>query len=180
MKTRRGLRCIAILLVLMTAKLTFARDPEPSKKIRIAVQVAGYDPTLIDQVSRYIKDELRTLKDVSLVDDEPMVYLRVMVIENKSRLETTGYTLSALVSSTIEPAYLRNLVPDESQRGFLLRLYGTAEKLEDQWIVSSPASGLEETCRKMVATFYGTTSRQILHPRLTLGQVIYSPPPPTE
>lgn len=171
---QRGLSSIAILTLIATC--VFARDPQSAKKTPLAVQVSGYDPALIDLVSTYIKDELRSLKDVALVDDEPMVYLRVMVIENKSRSETTGYTLSALVSSTIESAYLRNIVPDESQRGFLLRLYGTAEKLQDQWIVSAPASGLEETCRNIVATFYRTSYQQIMKPRLTVGEVIYSPP----
>jgi len=153
---------------------TVAWEHESAKKTRVAIQVAGYDPALIVRVSAYLKDELRTFKDITLVDDEPGVYLRIMAIENKNRMETSGYTLSVLASSTIEPAYLRSSVPDEARRAFLLGLYRAAEKLSDQWIVSTPPSGLEDACRKIVATFYWGAYQQAVNPRTTVGQAVFA------
>ena len=174
MNPHRGLACAGLLLCLLTPNLTLARNPEAAKNTRVTVQVAGYDPVLIERVSAYLKNELRNLKGITLATDEPGLYLRIMVIENKNRFETSGYTLSVLASSTIEPNYLRTLVPDDARRAFLMGLYRTAEKLSDQWIVSTTPADLEDACRKIAATFYQGAYQQAINERLTVGQAVFA------
>ena len=162
-----------MLMILMTHP-SGGQDREPAKKTRLSIQVAGYDPALIDRVSACLKNEVRNIKGITLVDEEPGLYLRIMVIENKGRSETSGYTLAVLASSTIEQAYLRSSVSDEARRAFLVGLYRGAEKLSDQWIVSTPPNGLEDACRKVVATFHQGTYQQAIHQRLTVGQAVFA------
>lgn len=141
---------------------------------RVAVQVSGYDPALIDRVTSYLTREMRSLRAIKIVDTAPSQYLRIMVVENKGKGDSVGYTLSVLVSSTVQEDYLRTSVPDEARRAFLLKFYGNAEKLADYWIVSAPPKGLEEACAKIVATFNMDRLRQT---RQTLGEALYAAPP---
>jgi hypothetical protein len=140
---------------------------------RVTVLVSGYDTSLIEIVSGCLTQKLKSLNNITVVDTEPGYFLRVMVIENRSAGQDLGYTLSVVVTRTIENDVLRSSVPDEARRAFLLTLYGNVEKILDSWIVSAAHGDLEEACRKIIDTFYWSTLEQARNPRRRLGEVLY-------
>lgn len=163
------------MLVMLIFTQVFAREPHgPKTSVRVALQVSGYDPVLIDRVSAVLTNELRVLKGITVVDADPNLCLRIVVVENRIRFESAGYTLSVLASTTIPHDYLGPSVPDEARRAFLVRLYRDAEKVADHWIVSTPPGGLDEGCRKLVASFYQTTFLAATSHRPTVGEVVYA------
>jgi hypothetical protein len=140
---------------------------------RVTVLVSGYDTSLIDIVSGCLTQHLRSVKDITVVDAEPGYYLRVMVIENKTVAKSVGYTLSVVVTHTVQDEYLRNSVHDEGRLAFRLRLYGNVENIADSWIVSAPHDELDQVCRKIVDTFYWGALEQARNSRRRLGEVVY-------
>lgn len=141
---------------------------------RVTVLVSGYDTSLIDIVSSCLTQHLRSLKDITVVDAEPGYRLRVMVIENKTVAKSVGYTLSVVVTHTVQDEYLRNSVHDEARLAFLLRLYGNVESIADSWIVSASHEELDQVCQKIVETFYWGALEQARNSRRRLGEVVYS------
>ena len=135
--------------------------------------VSGYDTSLIEIVSSCLTQKLKSLSIVTVVDTEPGYYLRVMAIENKSPSKSLGYTLSVVVTRTVQDDYLRSSVPDEARLAFLLTLYGKVEKIVDSWIVSTAHDDLDHACNKIVDTFRWGTLEQARNPRKRLGEVVY-------
>jgi hypothetical protein len=140
---------------------------------RVAVLVSGHDTSLIEIVSSCLTRQLKSFNNVSVVDSEPGYYLRVMAIENRSAGKSLGYTLSVVVTRTVQDDYLRSSVPDEARLAFLLTLYGKVERIVDSWIVSAAHDDLDQACRRIVETFYWGTLEQGRNPRRRLGEVIY-------
>ena len=71
-------------------------------------------------------------------------------------------------------------MPDDAKRSFLLRLYGGAEKLADQWIVSAAPKNLESACQKVVDIFYYGKLQDLMEPRVRLGEATYGAITPQE
>jgi hypothetical protein len=147
--------------------------PAATWNARVTVLVSGYDTSLIEIVSACLTGKLKSLNNVTVVDTEPAYYLRVMVIENRAAGRNLGYTLSVVVTRTVQDDVLRSSVPDAARLAFLLTLYGNVEKIADSWIVSAAHDDLDEACHKIVDTFYWGTLEQARNPRRRLGEVVY-------
>jgi hypothetical protein len=161
--------------VAVLASLASGQAASPSKdRIRVAVQVSGYDPPLIEAVTASLVRNLRGFRDVAVVDNEADLHLRILVIENQNSVKSFGYTLSILASRTVPEDFLRSSVPVEARRAFLLRLYGNSETLADNWMAAAPPDGLEDACKKIIATFYWGAFQQVKNPRLSVGEAVYS------
>jgi hypothetical protein len=168
--------CCASLFCLLSQ--TGRAAPAEKLKSRVTPLVSGYDTALIEIVSSCLTQELKTFRDVSVVEAEPAYFLRVMVIENKAPAKSIGYTLSVVVTRTIEDQYLRQSVPDEARLAFLLRLYGKVETIADSWILTASPDELNRVCRKIVETFYWQVLAQARGSRRRLGEVVYDLAPP--
>jgi hypothetical protein len=69
------------------------------------------DSAIADQPFPIVTQELKSFRDINVVDAEPGYILRVMVVENKATAGSVGYTLSVLVTPTIQDDVLRTPSP---------------------------------------------------------------------
>lgn len=56
------------------------------------------DSAIADQPFPIVTQELKSFRDINVVDAEPGYILRVMVVENKATAASVGYTLSVVVT----------------------------------------------------------------------------------
>ncbi len=64
----------------------------------MTVAISGYDTSSIEMGSSCLTQQLKSFRDINVVDAEPGYILRVMVVENKATAASVGYTLSVVVT----------------------------------------------------------------------------------
>ena len=157
---------IRLALLTMVAVLSFQQPtiaqteqpmPEaPKFSARVHVKVSAPE-SIKDALTNLIHKELKALGDVIIADRNPNYHLTIMVIPNRTREETFGFTFSVLITRPLDANILSPLLLsdrlDEKEKGLLLYLSSRYEFIEKQSLLTSSRENIPATCHEIVEGF---------------------------
>jgi len=149
------MRFLAVLLLLLIPLSAFAEE----KKMFVSVVVTGDNK---DQISSYVKRELRELNDVELIPfGDYSIYIVCLEAENRNR-EPIGFTLSWVVTDTWEPweIVLRTLAECGPRSAYDEARTAVPVTLKQHIIQTIPMEDVKKACERLVAKF----DTQVLEP----------------
>jgi hypothetical protein len=143
---------IAILSCASTRHVSKPAPPEIAKSSRMPVKVAvSGDEGIKDSVTGYLKNDLKSLGDVDLVDNNFRFQLSVLAMETElAGFYKTGVVLSTVILIPFDNSVLYDKFrPEYKNEGLQLtsRLYLE----QDHWLNMGSPGDLEDLCKKIVA-----------------------------
>lgn len=120
----------------------------------VKLSVGGAE-SLKSQIQSYVARELRSLGDVTIVDERPNWVLRIMTFESQSvRGQSLGYTYSYVITSGVQTTYLDGYAKCDANTKEALRTVLTdAEKFQAFRIGTAGQGDLQNIAKKIVAEF---------------------------
>lgn len=155
---------VFVLLTTLILSPAIAEET-PTKAFRVAIEVTVPDDELQDRVAMYLRNELRSLGDVEVTDDNPDFKLFAMVTEMKS---STGgriaYVLGISITRFFPDGYVDSII--SAHLSNVREVAGKLEALaiyENQFI--SVAGAREADLIKTVTNSVARINAHILQPQ---------------
>ena len=122
---------------------------------RFRVQVAVSAPENIrGLITSYITRELRSLRDVEVVDEYPRWLIQVVAIEVSGKDGYKfGVSLSIAVLEKFDNSYLKSLMRETYKKDLVVSLTSNLYSLPDLWIRIGSHDDLRSICDGIVAGF---------------------------
>lgn len=161
---------VAIVGFLLGSSLPAAAASEFDHKVQLTVQCK--DEKVKAEVASFIQRELRSLKDVAIVDEGGRHEIDIMVVEIRTRGEVTaGYGVSVLVTSRF-PAkeYFKLPIFHLTEADRVKVEQGTKDlvTIELQHLLSCAKEDLRKVCEQTVVSI----DMKVLEPARRAGRVL--------
>jgi len=152
-----------LILFLGFPSLVFSQGITHPDTARVKLEVSAKEE-IKGEITSYFTRELRAIKDVTIVDDNPDWLISVVALENKvNDGVSTGFTLSAVILRPIKKnifewdmetaARKGKLTP--GQRTIIDTFISDGYHFESHLLRVGPTSDLKEMCQEIVADFDG-------------------------
>lgn len=150
------------LLLLLTSLLFFTPFKVFSQggddiKIRVHLSVSGSE-NIRGEVTSYLSRELRSLKNVALVDERPDIMLSVIAMESRSKGGyKTGIVFSVIVQQPFNDVLLYTVAAglNNKQIDFLIDATKDSYNILGHWIQTGSPDEVKELSQKLIADFDG-------------------------
>ncbi|MDJ0748282.1 MAG: hypothetical protein QNJ11_02300 [Woeseiaceae bacterium] len=155
---------VALALMFLAAISAFAQE-ETEPAFRIAYDVNVPDEDARERIGMYLRNELRSLGDVEITDENPDYKLFVMVMEmNSERGNRMAYILGISVASFFPDGYFNTVLDDRINNvGEVARRLEEVPVYEQQ--LMSLAGPEEAHLIQTVSNSIAQLNRHVLEPR---------------
>jgi hypothetical protein len=142
---------ILLLLTVLPAAISAQITQPIAFNGRVKLEVQSPTETLETLVSSYVSRELRALKDVAIVNQEPDWILKVSVlaVENNGNRKV-GNVLSFILLQHVDASILTTLFKPETAEAGTFMLRNTARFLNN-WLLAVNDDDLKKACEDIVA-----------------------------
>jgi len=177
---KRAIWALIVVILIFRLSTDLFGQELPKYSARVKVNVSA-DENISSRIESYIKRELRSLQDVTVVEDNANYEILIIALEPEtiSGHKTGGIVLSILILEPIDVATLVNVLkiyniiyPEKiNQAG---KIIGAQQPccVHDFRLQTGPAEDLKRLCEEMVADFdskfleYGRKTYQELKDKL--------------
>ncbi len=132
----------------------YAQETPDKFQCRVAVKFSGNDELKV-LASSYINKSLRSLGDVTIVDDGALINISIVGLKNRTESgKALGYTLSVVITKRLNFHYLVDALKNKFDKRFIeLAEEDTNNRYEliDHIIYTTSADSLKSTCEEIVA-----------------------------
>lgn len=142
--------CVAVFICAARAGSGEIEQIKYSTTIKLVISA---DDEIQNQVYSYISRELRSLGDVTVVEDDPQWIIQIVAIQRKSKSgHKLGYAFSEIILSPFRPIYLKNLFCENDYKSLQAFTKDLVE-VEGHRIRIYPEGQLQDICQELVADF---------------------------
>lgn len=152
MRTYNSIILTSIFLLVLPAKV----NPKQSRNHRIPVTLAVQSHGSAEaQVASYMRNALRGLRDVDLVEVDARYYLSVLVAPATVGDRPVGYFISCVIAMPCNGYMIETLMPelDRPTQNLVTSKFGGTILFLQHWTQSGPTESLKEMSDTIVADF---------------------------
>ena len=144
---------LLIAVVAFTLVITATSQEQPDPRFRVQVAVSAPE-NIRGLIRSYITRELRSLRDVEIVDEHPRWLIQVVATEVSGKDGyKLGVSLSIAVLEKFDNSYLKSLMLETYKKDLVVSLTSNLYSLPDLWIRIGSRNDLRNICDGIVADF---------------------------
>ena len=109
------------------------------------------------EITSYISRELRSFKDILIVEKDPYLRVSIVALANKINNNKVGYSISVVVAKRLEPAMIKGViaafVEKETAGDFMYDMFAGGETMLHHSVITGP--DIHNLCKSIVADIDG-------------------------
>lgn len=149
----KRLLILLIVVVAFTLVITATSQEQPDPRFRVRVSVSANE-NIKGLITSYINRELRSLRDVEIVDKDPRWLLEVVAVEISTKGGyKSGVALSVVVLKKFDNSYLKSRMRETYEKDLAVLLTSDLYAVPNHWLRVGSHDDLRSICDGIVADF---------------------------